>query len=212
MSTSVCYFRIRWTGAINEGDQPRIESTTSQSGIIRRRIVDSTARYVMPNARIVLKGDSGHTYDDWRTWYKNTALWGAESVLIKPHLATLYVVSDESIGTVSGAAETFALDSKFVHHTDFSETATTLVVKVAGVVQTLTTDYTVSGNGTAPIITSTASMDTGAATASYERYFQCYIEQTGEPTVRRPGQGDNAKDVVEVPVSIMERQPGGHLA
>jgi len=182
----------------------------SQSGIIRKRIVDSTARYVMPNARIILDGTSGHTYADWRSFYKDTALWGAESVLVKPHLKTLHLVEDESIGTVSGAAETFALDSKFVHHTDFSENFSTLEIKVAGVVQTLTTDYTVSLNGTTPTITSTASMDTGAATATYERYFQCYVEQTGNPLQRRLDD-DGKEAVVEVPIRITERQPGGYL-
>jgi hypothetical protein len=107
--------------------------------------------------------------------------------------------------------ETFTTAKKFIHHTDFGESVSTLVVKVAGVVQTLTTDYTVSGNGTAPTITATANMDAGAVTFDYDYYHQVRIRQGG---VRQPkrDKGLTNQGVALVSVSIREVVPGGHLA
>jgi hypothetical protein len=117
-------------------------------------------------------------------------------------------------GNATGAAdELFYTSAKYVSHTDWSESASSLLVYSGGVLQTITTDYTVSGNGTAPVITTTANFDAGAVTFSYSFYrvvrFRSQLAPTfpGGPSVDTLG----TPVVKEIPVVLIEDKPGGYL-
>jgi len=223
MGTAIFPYRVwypRGADLAGHGPTPRMLGAVTESGIDIVRLLDPAPPFVIPEAVIVLDGTTddalqAHTYASYRTWMGTTTSWGATSCLFKALYAVDREVSGESIGTATGGGggvgETFTLAKKFVHHTDFGESVSTLVVKVVGVVQTLTTDYTVSGNGTAPTITATATMDAGVVTADYEFYHQVRIRHLD---VRQPKRDKGLANpgIVFASVSIREVVPGGHLA
>lgn len=218
MSTSLFAYPLRWEGGITGGFQPRIEQVESQAGTTKVRKLSGGRTYDR-NALVILDGSPGNSYTDWLDYQDATLNMGAESVLFEPEDDAIAYVHRESIGTVTGSGETFALDSKFVHHTDFGETYSTLEIHVVNTLQTLTTDYTVTLNGTTPTITSTGSTTTGAAYATYRRYLQVYVTQSGgvqSIVIDRNAnpdedQGGEPKPIQVVPVRIVQVTAGGHL-
>lgn len=208
MSTTLCTFRIHYPrGAVyqDEGPAPRLVVGRTESGIEKVRHLDTTPPFIVPAANLILNGKSGHAYSDWYAFRRDTLEWGVGTCLFKARHAAHRQVDGESLGTAAGGGgETFTTAKKFLN-------ADTLVVYVDGVTQTLTTDYSLSGNNTAPTITTTASFDTGAVTADYEFYYQVYIRQNGvsqlDPDIDLNDQGPTV-----VAVSIIEERAGGHLA
>ena len=203
MSTTVFPFRMSVrTERYEEWRDPRHVVTEAENGKEFVLALDAAARLVASGA-VVLSGATDHAYSDWEDFH--AALdYGADSCLYQCHRAAFREVADEALGTHSGGAGVdFALDSKFVE-------ADTLVVEVAGVRQVLTTDYTFSGNNSAPKITSTANLDSGAVVASYRFYHQVRVRQTGGPLYRRDVSLGTQR-ICFVPVEIREAIPGGHL-
>lgn len=205
MGTSTFDFRVMRGGGYEEGYEPRTERTDPVSGPLRTRALDATPRFVAGPAAIILDGSDGHTYGDWLDFYA-TIEYGGDSFLYKAKSrARHYEVDDESAGTASGGGgEEFALDKVFID-------ADTLVVKIGGTVQTLTTDYTFSGNNTAPKITTTASADTGAVTLDYEFYHQVVLQELGGGTAYRIDRGLAVPGAHTVVVEFREAKAGGHL-
>lgn len=156
--------------------------------------------------RVSLPRD-GQTVDDWDDFV--AARLGADTFLFQAHRTQNKTVTDEAVGTGDGSTTVFALDKK---HLD----STTLVVKVDGVTQTGSgTDYTFSGNNTAPIITFEAgSIPAGAeaVTASYNFYFPCVFARDDMPPELRAGGTTSATIRHDVPVVIRELKPGAHIA
>lgn len=109
-------------------------------------------------------------------------------------------VVDEDVGTGNGSATVYTLDMR---HID----ASTLVVKVNGVTQTGGgTDYTLSGNNSAPTITFTSPpTNTHPITASYDYYWPVVLT-SWEPTRFQSGR------VVRIAVTLEEEQAGLHRA
>lgn len=157
---------------------------------------------------LLLPDNAGNDPSDfWNFWDDRTGR--VDTFLFKAQYAHNRQITGESLGTAAGGGgEQFFLDLK---HID----AATLVVKSAGVVQTLTTDYTFAGNNTAPAITTTATFDPGAVTADYEFYMPVRFtmaEPDGE-TVRYGG-GVNlaAQEYVRLVVAMEEDRPGARYA
>lgn len=108
-------------------------------------------------------------------------------------------VVDEAVATGDTTTTAFALDMR---HIDES----TLVVKVNGVTQTGGgTDYTFSGNNSAPIITFNSAPAAVPITASYDYYWPVVLT-SWDPTRHQNGR------VIRVAVTLEEEQAGLHLA
>lgn len=207
MGTTVFPFRIHTPGeptGISEGVRVRAMSETiAEDGTIFARSLDSYGRYGLSGVVILTDNDASAGFDNWHS-FMDTISDGADTCLVKAVRFDLYTVTDEAAGTASGGGgEEFALARKFID-------SSTLVVKIGGVTQTLTTDYTFSGNNTAPLVTTTASADTGAVLLSYEYYYQCFVRpQSGTVSVVGTSLTNG---MVLVPVTATEQTPGGSYA
>lgn len=132
-----------------------------------------------------------------------------DSFLYESAVPALREVSDDARGThAGGAGVDFLARHKFLD-------ASTLVVKVAGVVQAGGgADYTFSGNNTAPKITTTASFDVGAVTFSYR--FRHQVAFTLDPfagsRVLVPGASLSSPGTHRLPFAVDEIVAGGSLA
>lgn len=148
----------------------------------------------------------GQTIDDWDDFVE--ARLGADTFLFQAHRTQNKTVTDEAVGTGDGSTVVFALDKK---HID----STSLVVKVAGATQTGGgTDYTFSGNNTAPIVTFEAgSTPSGgqAVTATYDFYYPVYFVDDDMPVELRAGGTTSATIRHDIGVRIAELYPGAHL-
>lgn len=203
MGTTLFSFRLLRSGEYDERLVPRVETSVAESGTEYVRLLDSVPRLEAGPAIVVLDGTTSHTYKDWEDFLSGIS-YGATSFLYSALKAKYNEVADEALGTAAGGGgETFALDRKFID-------SASLVVKAAGVVQVLTTDYTFSGNNTAPLITTTAAFDTGAVTASYRYYHQVRLSvlRTSYPN---PDRNLRDQGLHQVEVSFREVTPGGSL-
>ena len=212
MGTTVFPFTVR--GREPDERYFPIESVSNpegDGGTLYRRL--RAKRFGIRNAELIFPDTvASKSFADWDTFWETTLSGGIDSFLYAARRPIYRIVSGEAAGTASGGGgETFTTVRKFIHHTDFGESATTLVVKVDGVAQTLTTDYTVSGNGTAPTITTTASFDTGAVTFDYEFYFQVfgYLLRTADLV---PGASLSSPGTDRVVLDMIEQASGGSLA
>jgi len=174
---------------------------------IRRSLLPSPGYTLRVNGTLRLGPTTAlKTWQDWIATYgttlgflyKATQLVGRSS---SDYNANREVVG-EAVGTGDAATTVFALDSR---HIDESS----LVVKVAGVTQTGGgTDYTFSGNNSAPIVTFTGGSTPGvgeAVTADYEFYWPVVLAGWN------PTQHQNGR-VIRVAVTLVEEQAGLHLA
>ena len=127
-------------------------------------------RLIVQNAELLFPDTPANkSFADWDTFNETTIEGGSDSFLYASVKPVYRIIEGEAAGTAAGGGgETCATLRKFLN-------ASTLVVKVGGVTQTLTTDYTLAGNFTAPTITTTASFDTGTVTFEYEFYFQMFL-------------------------------------
>lgn len=128
-------------------------------------------------------------------------------------------VNGATAGNSTGASgELFYTRHKYIHHVNFFsedgitvETTSTLKVYVGGVLQTLTTDYTFAGNGTAPVITTTATFDAGVVTFDYEFYHSVRFTAEPVPAIHRYGQTLADPGVLRVRISLREDKARGRL-
>ena len=213
MGTSVFTWRTRY-GAHASGFEGRHDRSESSAGTERVRAYGA-ARFVCPTLDAIFTDTTaGASLDTFRTFWITTLVNGADSFLFKDHTPANFKVEGEAGGTSSGApsGETFTTAKKFIAHTDFGESATTLIVKVDGVAQTITTDYTVSGNGTAPTVTATANFDTGAVTFDYSFYYQVRGRGSWATSFLNRGTSLTAPGAQVVSLSLREVRAGGHLA
>ncbi|RLA10562.1 MAG: hypothetical protein DRQ59_11660 [Gammaproteobacteria bacterium] len=206
MGTAVFTWKCRY-GEFAGGIVARHDRNEASASIDRVRSF-GPGRYIVSRLTVLLDGvTSGESYADFLTFWKTTIDNGADSFLFKSHTPAEFKVEGEAGGTSSATpvGETFATAAKFL---DLS----TLVVKVAGVEQTLATDYTVSGNNTAPTITATATFDTGAVTFDYEFYYQ--VRAGGSFVAGFLNRGLSLADpgAQTIPLSLREVRAGGHLA
>mgnify|MGYP002622433449 CR=1 FL=1 len=149
---------------------------------------------------------NSQSIDDWDDFIE--AREGAkDTFLFKAKRTQNYVVTDEAVGTGDGSTTVFALDKK---HLDSS----TLVVKVNAVTKTGGgTDYTFSGNNTAPILTFNVAPTAGhAVTASYEFYMPVWFA-SDPPAPEQLGGGGASSGIPHriSRVQIAEAYPGAHL-
>lgn len=138
----------------------------------------------------------------WETWLADHE-GRHDSWLIKAVRAPLKKVTLASAGTGDGSTTAFALSEK---HIDES----TLLVYKAGVLQTLTTHYTVSGNNTAPTVTFLSAPTLGQAiTYTVEFYFPVRFASPPPPPTPR----NITSDVYLVEgVEVESIGEGSHLA
>lgn len=138
------------------------EMTTNFTEITR----DDTGEYGRYRATIhTYVPAKGKTVEDLQQFFR-TVRGGALPFKFKDPLTELYYkVTLEAVGTGDGVEDEFLLDMKYIDES-------TLLVYVDGVLQTLTTHYSVSGNESAPKITFvTPPPNTHAVTATYEFYM-----------------------------------------
>ena len=203
-------------GNYEEGLEPLDDFGLSRGG--RSAVIERADELTFRVRRAVLRlpDNLGNTVASF--WAFLDARTGrVDTFLFKAHHAYSRQVQAESIGTAAGGGgETFTTAKKFLHHVDFGESEpTTLVVYVDAVEQVLTTDYTVSLNGTTPTITTTAAFDTGAVTASYEYYHSVRFAEPRFPTKQLTGKkGDvlGDEEAVEIVFQLVADRPGAHLA
>lgn len=147
------------------------------------------------------------TLTDWAVFIR-AVKGGYDSFLYKALQADHRTQTLEAVGTGTGSLTTFSLDMR---HVD----ASTLLVYKAGVLQTLTTHYTVSGNNTAPLITFLSAPSNGQAiTATYDYYHPVTLVEGGDD---QNGEwlhdtGADATRIVEFPVTFLETYPGARRA
>jgi hypothetical protein len=147
------------------------------------------------------QSSTGKTLADWLAFVEGL-LGQYDSCLYKPFTERYFKVTAEALGS-SGTV--FPLLSKYID-------ASTLVVKKAGVTLTLTTDYTFSGNNTAPTVTLLVAAGGNAITANYERYFPMFLTSDGnEPVLASSKSTDATRNVRIDNVELEETLPGAHL-
>lgn len=148
----------------------------------------------------------GYDIDDWMS-FVNDRTGGVDTFLFKAHADYLHDVTDEAVGTGDGSETVFALDKKYLD-------ASTLVVKVDGVTQTGGgTDYTFSGNNTAPILTFTSPVtNLLPVTASYDYYMPVWFaEDPPRPRMTKGGPNSANSGYIVSGIRIAEQFPGAHL-
>lgn len=147
------------------------------------------------------------TIADWTTFIR--ARQGAyDSFLYKCLQADHRTQTLEAVGTGNGSATAFALDMK---HVD----ASTLLVYKAGVLQTLTTHYTFSGNDTVPVVTFLSAPSNGQAiTATYDYYHPMTLIEGGDDSNGEwlHDTGSDSTRIVEIAVTMLETYPGARRA
>jgi len=144
------------------------------------------------------------------TWHAfvTTMQGGYDSFLYKPHLDVFKKVTLEAVGTGDGTTTAFTLDSK---HIDSS----TLLVYKATVLQTGGgTDYTFSGNNTAPTVTFNSAPTLGQAIeATYERYYPVVFVDDDLVPRDLSLTGVDSTSIWEVArITLRETSPGAHRA
>lgn len=194
-------FPLAFDGA-SEGPAPRLDEADSISGVNYARALDAVPPFAASGS-VVLDGSEGNTYDDWYDWMEAHG-WGAAVVYYRARsLAKHYRVRDYALGTAAGGAgQSFAL-----FHRDIDED--TIEVRVAGAVQAAAR-WSISGNGTAPMLDTLANFAAGEVTISYQFLHRCRVKQTGMALVRVDRDGEPAS--VRPAVQIMEVEAGGHRA
>lgn len=175
----------------------------------------ATKTQFVAEGTVQLPDNAGNKPSDFWTFW-DARQGRVDTFLFKAKYAYNFLIDAESLGTATGATagETFTPSMKYVHHTDFAESATTLVVKSGGVVQVLTTDYTVTLNGTTPTVTTTASFDAGAVTATYEFWtpVRFRIPRPSTTPVVYPVPTWSAQETVQITVQFEEEFPGARFA
>lgn len=183
--------------------------TEAVTGKQFRRAIHDYSRLVIETTTLQFPNCAGGSYVDLIEFWD--AVGGpVGEFLVKFAMPEHYQVADESAGTSTGVAdEQFAIAKRYVD-------ASKLVVKVGGVTQTLTTDYTLEGNtlegGAEPYVKTTASFDAGAVTFDYEFYIRCRFDvedlsaqlQVHSNSLANPG----SKQVI---LALSEVIPGDHL-
>ena len=147
----------------------------------------------------------GQTLAEWFAWWR-ARQGGYDSFLCKAHHAVHRTQTLEALGTGTGSLTTFALDMR---HVD----ASTLLVYKAGVLQTLSTHYTVSGNNTAPLVTFLSAPSNGQAiTATYDYYIP--VRHTDDSILPRDRHltGSDATAILDLTIRLRETEPGAHRA
>lgn len=174
------------------------------NGVESRRAEFGTYGKFTIRGRVRLPMNS-QTAADWYTFVR--ARQGAyDPFLVSAHFTRHNTVTDEAVGTGDGSTLAFELDMKHINES-------TLVVKVAGSTQTLTTHYTVSGNNTAPTVTFLSAPTGGqAVTATYSYYYPMRFA-TDELVPRDLHlTGSDSTAVIDVNVTLVETAPGAHRA
>lgn len=144
---------------------------------------------------------SSETNETWQAFLR-TMQGGMDMFLFKDRKTELfYKRTSEAVGTGDGSTTAFALDCK---HIDSS----TLAVTKNGVAQTGGgTDYTFSGNNTAPIITFNSAPTAGhAIVATYEFYMP--VRFANDPVQGTYLGGDS--NVGDIAIELEETNPGAH--
>lgn len=146
----------------------------------------------------------GETVDSFNAFVK--AQLGTTPFTYKPHGGEFKTVTLEDVGTGDGTEDTFVLDSKYID-------ASTLLVYVNSVLQTLTTHYTFTLNETTPTLTFvTPPPNTEAVEATYERYFPCwFVDDDMRPLLQRGGATSATLPHQLDQLRIAEQFPGAHL-
>jgi hypothetical protein len=202
MGTSVFTWKVAY-GEFVEGLESRHERAESQSGTEYVRAYGSP-RFVVNSATMLFTdATAGESLEDWITFYETTISNGSDSFLYKAKTPAWMRIETESLGTHTNPnISNYTTTKKFL---DLS----TLTVFAGGVEQTLTTDYTVSGNNTAPTITTTATFDSGAVTATYEYYRQVRIVGGFEAAFMQKGTTLTATGAQTARITLRELTPGG---
>ena len=206
MGTAIFTWKTRY-GEFTDGFLSRTDRDESSSGIDRARSL-GPSRFVVPSLTVIFTdGTAGESLKDFDTFWRTTLAEGTDSFLFKSHTPAFFKIEAEAGGTASGGGgETFTTVRKFLD-------TSTLVVKVNGTTQTVTTDYSVSLNYTTPMITTTASFDTGTVTLDYEFYYQVRATTNGYGTEflnRGSSLTDTGAQTMDL--SVREWKPGGSLA
>lgn len=146
----------------------------------------------------------GQTVDTWDDFVE--ARLGADTFLFMAHRTQNKTVTAEAVGTGDAVETVFALDKK---HID----ASSLVVYLGSTQQTGGgTDYTFSGNNTAPIVTfNSPPGGSVAVTADYNFYFPVIFADDDMPVELRAGGTTSATIRHDISVRVMELYPGAHL-
>lgn len=155
---------------------------------------------------LILPDKAGNKASDfWVFW--DARQGRVDTFLFAAPEAYLSWADAEAVGTHAGGVVAYTLDMR---HID----AATLRVFVAGVEQTLTTDYSFSGNDVAPTITTTGSFDNGAITAEYRyRMPVRFAMDRPRPRLLRLGLPSWAdQEAVAISVELIEDRPGGRFA
>lgn len=188
----------------------------------RERRVFATSKQEMQNGRTLVRAEfgtygrmtiqararvpyGGQTLATWIAWW--LARQGSyDPFLVKCHHAAHKTQTLEAVGTGDGSTTAFALDMRYIDES-------TLLVYKAGVLQTLTTHYTVSGNNTAPIVTFVAAPAGAAAiTATYDYYHPMRHESDDVEPQDLHLTGADATAVVGFDLTLVETEPGAHRA
>lgn len=178
-----------------------------EDGARAARLFTPSPRFVSRGGALFFPNASGLTVAALRD-FADARQGFIDSFLYRSAKPELREVVDDARGTHSGGAGTdFFARHKFLD-------AATLVVRVAGVVQVLATDYSFSGNNTAPKITTTASFDSGAVTFSYDYYRQVAfaLDPFQGSRMLVPGASLASPGTDRLPFAVDEVRPGGHLA
>ena len=181
----------------------------------------SAGKFVVRRGVLRLPDSAGNTVDSWRD-FKDDRQGRADTFLYRAMYATHREVSGGALGTGDASTVAFAFSDgtdlhKYLENGDYSD-AVTLKVFVDGVEQTLTTDYTVSGNGTDPTVTFEAGSTPGgsaAITVSYRYYMPVRFASSQFPTrplVQKSGHDINTEETVEITVSMEEDRAGARFA
>lgn len=140
-----------------------------------------------------------------------------DTFLYRPVLARNRTVTSGALGTGTGTETVFPFASgtnlhRHVINGDHSDEVT-LKVYVAGVLKTITADYTVSGNDTNLTVTFTAGV-TGAVTVSYLFYVPVRFASVSEPSVmsRKKSDATDYEEIVEYGVTLEEDRAGRRYA
>jgi len=199
---------------------PEIEAVSSaaRSGVVIRRALHQSSRFVVPKGTVIFP-QSGGTYQDLETFWEARS-GSVRGFLYAAKLPEHRIVSGAALGTGTGTQAAFLFSTaglhRYIHHTDFGESATTLEVRVAGVLQVFGTDYTFGSNGTDPTVTFLAGKEPAAAaavTASYEYYCPVFFEQPLlDMELVVPGPSLSAPGTKRVTVQLAEVRPGWRYA
>lgn len=151
--------------------------------------------------RIRLPDSTGtYTNETWQAFLRSRQ--GAKDpFLFKDRLTALFHTQTlEAVGTGDGVTTALPLDMVYVD-------ASTLLVYKDGVLKALTSDYTFSGNNSAPVITFNSAPANGVViTATYDFYMPVLFAVD-------PPQGTylgGAANFGEIDVELVEVSPGAH--